>query len=253
VSRKYTADLLALVRRKHRRFVTMVTVDQFCNSALVEEMAASGCVGVAVGVESIDDDNCTSVSKYQNLGQPFADAVRLANRCGIQVGALLMVGLSHDTPERLANTVPLLRQIACTLYDIRILRIYPSTPQYSEMLASGEVTENWWLNRESSSNCNHLLPSCLSMDFKHRSFAPMQLQQMALQLMVDLNPMSTDMVSHVLRVGYRARALGVATMLLAARRRCVRQARMLLKQVEQAMAANSGARSEPVPHVRSAA
>lgn len=253
VNRKYAANLLGLLRRKDRRFVTMVTVDQFCDSALVEEMAASGCAGVAVGVESVDDDNCTSVSKYQNLQQPFADAVRFANKCGIQVGALMMVGLPHDTPERLAHTVPQLGQIACTLYDIRILRIYPSTPQYREMLSSGDVTENWWLKRESASNCNHLLPSCLSMDFRHGSFAPMQLQHMALQLMADLNPMNYDMVSHILRVGYRARALGVATMLLAARRRCVRQARMLLRQVEQAMRAGLGARAENVSDFRSAA
>jgi len=253
VNRRYAANLLGLLRRKDRRFVTMVTVDQFCDSALVEEMAASGCAGVAVGVESVDDDNCTSVSKYQNLQQPFADAVRFANKCGIQVGALMMVGLPHDTPERLAHTVPQLGQIACTLYDIRILRIYPSTPQYREMLSSGDVTENWWLKRESASNCNHLLPSCLSMDFRHGSFAPMQLQHMALQLMADLNPMNYDMVSHILRVGYRARALGVATMLLAARRRCVRQARMLLRQVEQAMRAGLGARAENVSDFRSAA
>jgi len=35
-----------------------------------EELAASGCLGVAVGVESVDDDNCTSVSKYQISTSP---------------------------------------------------------------------------------------------------------------------------------------------------------------------------------------
>jgi len=253
VNRKYVAELLALLRRKHRRFVTMVTVDQFCDRALMEEMAASGCLGVAVGVESVDDDNCTSVSKYQNLKQPFAEAVRFANECGIQVGALIMVGLPHDTPERLAHTVQELRQMRCSYYDIRILRIYPSTPLYNQMLSSGDVTENWWLKRESASNCNHMLPSCLSMDFKHGSFAPMQLQYVALQLMAELNPMKFDIVSHILRVGYRARATSFAALLLAARRRSVRQGRMLLKQVEQAMAANVGARAENAPYVHLAA
>jgi radical SAM superfamily enzyme YgiQ (UPF0313 family) len=239
-SRQYAAELLALLRRKTRRFITMVTVDQFCDPALVEELTASGCQGVAVGVESLDDDNCTSVSKYQNLKQPFSDMVRFANKCGIQVGALLMVGLPHDTPECLARTVQYLKQIPCTIYDVRILRIYPSTPLYRQMLSSSDVTENWWLKKESASNCNHLLPSCLSMDFKHGTFSPMQLQQVALQLMIDLNPMDHDGVSHVLRVGYRGRALKFAATLLAARERSVRQARMLLKQVEQAMTAQGG-------------
>jgi radical SAM superfamily enzyme YgiQ (UPF0313 family) len=244
VNRKYRLDLLAMLRRKNRRFVSMVTVDQFCDPALMEEMAASGCLAVAVGVESVDEDNCTAVSKYQNLNQPFSNAVSFANEHGIQVAALLMVGLPHDTPERLLSTVPKLRQMGCTFYDLRVLRIYPSTPLYSQMLASGDVTENWWLKKGSGSNCNHLLPSCLSMDFKHPSFTPMQLQHVAVQLTVELNPMNYDTVSRILRIGHRGRALKFAAFLLTARYRSVRQARMLLKQVEQAMAADIGARSE---------
>ncbi len=240
-NRNYTAELLALLRRKKRRFVTMVTVDQFCDNALMEEMAASGCLGVAVGVESVDDDNCASVSKYQNLQQPFLDAVRHANKQGLQTGALIMVGLPHDTPERLAGTLQYLKQIPCSAYDIRILRIYPSTSLYSEMLSSGDVTENWWLEKESASTCNHLLPSCLSMHFKHSSFNPLQLQHLALQFIAELNWMKRDSVSHILRVGHRRHGLKFASTVLLVRQRLARQARMLLKQVEQVRETNIGA------------
>jgi len=239
-NRNYSAELLALLRRKKRRFVTMVTVDQFCDSALMEEMASSGCLGVAVGVESVDDDNCASVSKYQNLQQPFSEAVRHANKYGIQVAALIMVGLPHDTPERLTRTLQYLKQIPCSAYDIRILRIYPSTSLYSQMVSSGDVTEDWWLEKESASTCNHLLPSCLSMHFKHSSFNSMQLQLLALQFTAQLNWMKHDCVSHILRVGYRGHGLKFAGTILYARQRSARQARMLLKQVEQAMAATLG-------------
>jgi len=236
--RNYGAELLTLLRRKKRRFVTMVTVDQFCDSALMEEMASSGCLGVAVGVESVDDDNCAAVSKYQNLQQPFSDAVRHANKYGIQTIALIMVGLPHDTPERLARTLQYLKQIPCALYDMRILRIYPSTSLYSQMLSSGDVTEDWWLEKESPSTCNHLLPSCLSMHFKHSSFNSMQLQHLALQFTAELNRMQHDSVSHIVRVGYRGHGLKFAGTILYARQRGTRQARMLLQQVEQAMAAS---------------
>ncbi len=242
-NRNYGAMLLALLRRKKRRFVTMVTVDQFCDSALMEEMASSGCLGVAVGVESVDDDNCAAVSKYQNLQQPFSDAVRHANKYGMQTVALIMLGLPHDTPERLARTLHYLKQIPCSLYDMRILRIYPSTSLYNQMLSSGDVTENWWLEKDSPSTCNRLLPSCLSMHFKHGGFNPMQLQRLALQFTTELNLMKPDYVSHILRVGYRGHGLKLAGLVLYARQRAVRQARMLLKQVDQAIAANAGERS----------
>jgi len=238
-SRKFGTELLALLRRNKRRFVTMVTVDQFCDSALMEEMASSGCLGVAVGLESVDDNNCASVSKYQNLRQPFSDAVRHASKCGIQTAALIMVGLPHDTPDRLAQTREYLSQIPCGLYDIRILRIYPSTTLYSQMLSSGDVTEDWWLEKESARTCNQMLPSCLSMNFTHGSFKPMQLQQVALQLSAELNRMDRGRASHILQVGQRGHALTFAGAILYARQRAVRQARMLLKQVEEAMAVNA--------------
>jgi radical SAM superfamily enzyme YgiQ (UPF0313 family) len=218
----------------------MITVDQFCDNALMEEMASSGCLGVAVGVESVDDDNCASVSKYQNLQQPFSDAVHHANKYGIQVVALLMIGLPHDTPERLMCTLQYLKQIPCSIYDIRILKIFPSTSLYTQMLSSGNVTKEWWLKKESVSTCNHLLPSCLGMHFKHRNFDSIQLQHLAMQFTFELNRMKHRSVSHILRVGYRGRGLKLAGTLLYARERYVRQARMLFKQVEQAM-------SEPKP------
>ncbi len=236
--RNYGAELLALLRRKKRRFITMVTVDQFCDSALIEEMASSGCLGVGVGVESVDDDNCAAVSKYQNLQQPFSDAVRHANKYGIQAVALIMLGLPHDTPERLARTLHYLKQIPCSVFDMRILRIYPSTPLYNQMLSSGDVTENWWLKKDAPSTCNRLLPSCLSMHFKHNSFNPMELQRLALQFTIELNRLKPDGVSHVVRVGYRGQGLKLAGTVLYARQQAVSQARMLLKQVDQAIAAN---------------
>ena len=242
-NRNYRSDLLLLLRQTKKRFVTMITVDQFCDSALIEEMASSGCLGVAVGVESVDDDNCASVNKYQNLRQPFSDAVRHANNCGIQVAPLIMVGLPHDTQERLAHTLQYLKHIPCSIYDIRILRIYPSTSLYHQMLSSGEVTENWWITSESTSTCNHLLPSCLSMHFKHRNFKSMQLQHMALQFTSELNRMKTKSVSHVLSVGHRGDGLKLAGTILYARQRAAKQARTLLKQVERAMLATIDVKS----------
>ena len=240
-NRKYAAELLALLCRKRRRFATMVTVDQYCDRTLMEEMAASGCLGVAVGVESADENNCAAVSKYQNLQQPFTDAVHRANQLGIQTVALIMLGLPHDTPDQLESTLEYLKHVPCSYYDMRILRIYPSTPLYRQMLATGDVTENWWLETESSVTCNRLLPSSLSMHFRHGRFYPMQLQHLSLRFIAELSGTGLGAVSQILRVGHQGRAMRFATLVLTARQRSARQARKLLRQVEQAMLVNARA------------
>ena len=177
--RSHAADVLAMLRRKRRRFVTMVTLDQLCDGTLMQEMASSGCLGVAVGVESVDDDNCLSVGKRQNVGQPFPKAVRQANNLGVQVAALLMVGLPHDTPERLVRTQRYLAEIPCALFDLRILRIYPGSPLYDRMLSSGSVVDSWWLGKEPVPT-NHFLPGHLRVHLTHPKFSPMQLQSATL-------------------------------------------------------------------------
>ncbi len=229
--------MLDLLRHKKRRFVTMMTVDQFCDGVLIEEMAAAGCLGVAVGVESLDDDNCISVHKFQNIGRPFREAVRWANALGIQVCGLIMLGLPHDTPERLARSQSYLEEIPCALYDFRILRIYPSTPLYREMLGCGKATQEWWL-REELGAANDILPGCLGMHFRHDHFSPIELQSWALKLTSELGRMKTGVVANVLRVGRRGHGLKFAGTLLSARQRSAKQARMLLHQVELATAAN---------------
>ncbi len=240
-SRRYATELLRLLRRKGRRFVTMVTVDQFCDDALMEEMAAAGCLGVAVGLESVDDNNCAAVSKYQNLEQPFVDAVHQANRLGIQTIGLIMVGLPHDSPQALEKTLEYLKHVPCAYLDMRILRIYPSTPLYRQMLTTGDVTENWWLETRSASTCNELVPSSLSMHFRHSRFQPMQLQHLSLRFISELSGTGPGTIARILRVGYRGRALGFAGLVIRARQRSARQARMLLREVEQAILGGGGA------------
>ena len=237
--RKYATAALALLRHKKRRFVTMVTLDQFCDSTLMEEMASAGCLGVAVGVESPDDDNCISVKKFQNVGRPFSEAVRRANDLGIQVCGLIMLGLPHDTPKRLARTQSYLEEVPCALYDFRILRIYPSTPLYAQMLADGKVTADWWL-QEGVGAANHIVPGCLSMHFQHDHFSPIELQRWALKLSSELGRMKPGVLVNVVRVGRRGCGLKFAGTLLSARQRSAKQARALLERVEQALAANVG-------------
>lgn len=67
----------------------------------------------------------------------------------------------------------------------------------------------------------------------------MRLQQIALQFLAELNAMTLECISRIVRVGYRGHGLKCAATLLYARQRAAKQARMLLKQVEQAMKARA--------------
>jgi radical SAM superfamily enzyme YgiQ (UPF0313 family) len=236
-NRSYGAQVLALLRRKACRFAAMVTFDQLCDGALVQELADSGCLGVAVGVESVDDDNCASIGKYQNLGRALPEAVWQAGEKGIQVGVLLIVGLPHDTPERIALTQSFLRDVPCSLYDLRVLRVFPGSVLYDTMLARGEVTNTWWL-AEDPLTTNHFLPNHLRVYYNHPHFSPMQLQQATLMMTRELNRTDDATVAHVMSVGRRGSAPEFAAVLLAVRSRFESDAQAFLKRMDAAMAAS---------------
>jgi hypothetical protein len=132
-----------------------------------------------------------------------------------------------------------LRDVPCGLYDLRIMRIYPGSAFYDEMVAGGSVTDRWWLEEESLPT-NRFLPGHLQVHLRHSHFSPVELQYWTLKLTRELDGMNAGSVAHVLRVGRRGSATKFAAAILAARRRFVKQAQTLLERVEQAMAANAG-------------
>jgi hypothetical protein len=69
------------------------------------------------------------------------------------------------------------------------------------------------------------------MDFRHGSFAPMELQRLALDLGARLNRMDPGSVRRILAVGSRGRGLRFAGTTLFVRSRLARQARTLLRQI----------------------
>ncbi len=214
--RAHSEKLLALLREKKARFICQMTADQLCNKNLVDLAAASGCRGVAVGIESPDEDNQKSINKSQNLKQPIAQAVRYANRKGLHVVALLIVGLDHDTPDRVESAITRLRGMPFSAYDPAILRPLPGTPLYDAYLAQGRTIENWWLKEEPHLS-NALLPGYLRVYFRHKNFSALALQKAAVDTIRRLNFASWRDMARILLIGARRRDIAFALRVMAGR------------------------------------
>ena len=226
----WAREFLALMRKKKARFVCQITVDQICDKELVDELAASGCLAVATGVESLEDDNIKSVSKAQNKGMPLADAVRYCRSKGIHVAALLIVGLDNDTPERIERAVPHLRSIPFSVYDICILRPFPGTGLYASMVGDGRTTPDWWLLPESCPS-NDRLPGYLRVYFKHNNFSAQEMQLSALKFIEELNRTTPKQYKELLQTGMKSKAVGFSLKMIAGRLWLGRQAKLWQKDI----------------------
>ncbi|MFH1808856.1 MAG: radical SAM protein [Pseudomonadota bacterium] len=121
-----------------------VSLDVSDDEELVREMAMSGCTGVFIGFESLDDDNLARAGKKSPRADDYARRIALFQGYGIQVNGSFVLGFDHDGPEvfdRLAAWVDAVG-LECATYHI--LTPYPGTPLFERLAAEGRLLHRDW-------------------------------------------------------------------------------------------------------------
>ena len=75
---------------------------------LLDLAARSGCVSLSIGLESINEESLDSIKKGFNLPKRFSRDLTAIRTKGIQVIALLMVGLDGDTLDTFQRSLQFL-------------------------------------------------------------------------------------------------------------------------------------------------
>jgi anaerobic magnesium-protoporphyrin IX monomethyl ester cyclase len=109
---------------------------------LLAEMAASGCNGVAFGIESASNRVLQTLSKRQKVDQ-VARALELSRQVGIDPGGFLMLGLPGETEEDIQATIRFARDVAKRVTFSRTL-VLPKTPLFEGAVLAGKVQRDVW-------------------------------------------------------------------------------------------------------------
>lgn len=108
---------------------------------VVAAAAASGCIGLALGIESGNADILRSIKKP---GTPriFRRAAEvLKNYPQINVRALLIIGFPKETVGQILDTINLCEEMNLDWHNIAILQPWKNTPIYDEMVDQGLLGE----------------------------------------------------------------------------------------------------------------
>jgi len=111
---------------------------------LLDLAARSGCVSLSIGLESTEDDVLATVRKRFNQPGSYDDDLRAIRAKGIQVIALMMVGLDGQTPAVFPAALDFLRRNRVSLLKLFTPAPYPGTPFHEEMRAAGRVLDDDW-------------------------------------------------------------------------------------------------------------
>jgi len=140
---KAKAMLRALVAERVQ-WVSQATVNVARDPELLDLVARSGCRVLSIGFESLNAESLASIAKDFNRPSRFAEDVARLRARGIQVIALVMVGLDGDTPETFARTLAWLDANKVSFLKLFTPAPYPGTRFHAAMAAAGRIVSDDW-------------------------------------------------------------------------------------------------------------
>jgi len=132
-------DLFAEMGFKYRVFCHVRGLDD----EIAKHMKETGCVGIAIGVESCDDE----MLRRMNKPQRYEDIVRgleAAHRAGLKTRIYILVGFPGETEESVQTTIERLRRLPFDSMLVFACIPFPGTDLYAHPERYG-IT---WISRD---------------------------------------------------------------------------------------------------------
>jgi radical SAM superfamily enzyme YgiQ (UPF0313 family) len=126
------------------KWASQSTINIARDPELLDLAARSGCVSLSIGLESINDASLDSVDKRFNQPARFSRDLAAIRGKGIQVIALLMVGLDGDDVDTFRRSLAFLIDNKVSFLKLFTPCPYPGTKYYDDMAAQGRVLVQDW-------------------------------------------------------------------------------------------------------------
>ncbi|HEY2387519.1 MAG TPA: radical SAM protein [Candidatus Binatia bacterium] len=126
------------------KWASQSTINMARDAELLDLAARSGCVSLSIGLESINEESLAGVRKDFNQAPRFAEDIAKLRGRGIQVIALIMVGLDGDTPDTFARTLQFLVENKVSFLKLFTPCPYPGTKFYDDMMKAGRILDGNW-------------------------------------------------------------------------------------------------------------
>lgn len=142
-------ELFAAVKPYRKKWVTQTSVTGLKDPAFVKEMAQSGCIGVLIGFESLNQDNLGDMKKPVNKQEEFSTILKNLREAGIFVYGTFVFGYPHDTADLYRQTVDFAVKEKMFVAAFNHLVPFPGTPLYAELAGKGRMRyDKWWLSSD---------------------------------------------------------------------------------------------------------
>jgi radical SAM superfamily enzyme YgiQ (UPF0313 family) len=147
-SLKYAKELAEALATVNVRWVTQMSINAAHDEDFLAKLARSGCSGVLIGFESLDDAVLRSMRKnFNTMKGGFNVALANLRRHNIRVYGTFVFGYDGDKTGASAEAAEFAIDHRFYLAAFNHLTPFPGTPLYTRLKQEGRLLyENWWLD-----------------------------------------------------------------------------------------------------------
>jgi len=153
------------------RWVSQGTLAMTRDEGLLQLMARSGCKGVLIGFESLDEANLQQMGKGINrAGLDYDRAMAALGRHSIRVYGTFVFGYDQDTEASFETALEFSLRHGFYLCGFNHLTPMPGTPLYARLEREGRLRfERWWLDDDYTYNAIPFHPARMDHEALHQA------------------------------------------------------------------------------------
>ena len=140
----FAKALFRALRPLHKWWFALTTSAVGMDEELVALMADSGCKGLLIGFESVNQAAQANLHKRVNRVNQYAPLMELLHARGIMVMGCFAFGNDADGPDVFDRTVEMCVEAKIDLPRFSVLTPFPGTELYRKLESAGRITERDW-------------------------------------------------------------------------------------------------------------
>ncbi len=127
-----------------KRWFAPVTVYVSKNDNLLKLMKMSGCEGVLIGFESVNQESVKSINKSFNKVEEYKECIEKLHALKIKVTGSFVIGLDSDDENTLQNTLDFVISAKIDYVRYTINTPFPGTKYFEKLQKQNRILEKDW-------------------------------------------------------------------------------------------------------------
>ncbi len=141
----HAAELFEAIRPFNLKWLGQASIGLAQQPALMKAMAASGCMGLEIGIETISSDAAAKkIGKPMKDEQEILEAIRIIHSYGIGIQGSLIYGFDHDEPDVFDRSIGFIGRSRLDAVYTGILTPYPGTKVFWRLEEEGRILHRKW-------------------------------------------------------------------------------------------------------------